>query len=117
MRAFGKGICDIGLVANRATKDLLEDLRIVSIASESVPKSTVSGTPIVGVTEQRHCWVSEPSFSEGFRNRDMLTPGHTASRRAKPLGSAYKAPPHHVGLAISVRRGRLEVSGDIGCEI
>ena len=69
MRAFGKGICDIGLVANRATKDLLEDLRIVSIASESVPKSTVFGTPIFGDKKHRGYWVSKPSFSEGFRNR------------------------------------------------
>jgi hypothetical protein len=35
----------------------------------NVPKISVFRTPIFAEPEQRGCWVSEPSLSEGFRNR------------------------------------------------
>jgi hypothetical protein len=65
-------------------------------ASESVPKSTVFRTPIFGVTKQRHCWVSEPSLSEGFRN----TPRMVASFRA---GAAPFYAARSSRLSISMR--------------
>jgi hypothetical protein len=48
---------------------------------ESVPKSTVFGTPIFAGIKHRHYWVSQSSFSEGFRNtlgnRGVATRGLT----------------------------------------
>jgi hypothetical protein len=45
-----------------------------TLGAERVPKTSVFGTAIFGETKQRRCWVSEPSFSEGFRDRLPVTP-------------------------------------------
>jgi hypothetical protein len=51
-----------------AGKNLLKRRRIVSTASESVPKSTGFRTPLFAQDKSLFCWVSESSFCEGFRN-------------------------------------------------
>jgi hypothetical protein len=41
-------------------------------AAGSVPKTSIFGTSIFAERKRGRCWVSEPSFSEGFRNRESL---------------------------------------------
>jgi hypothetical protein len=38
---------------------------------KSVPKISIFGTSIFAETKRGRCWVSEPSFSEGFRNTPL----------------------------------------------
>jgi hypothetical protein len=46
----------------------------------SVPKNNIFGTPILGESKRRHSWVSEPSFSEGFRNTRWRAPLRSSGR-------------------------------------
>jgi hypothetical protein len=56
--------------------------------SLAVPKTSIFGTSILGVTKHRRYWLSEPSFSEGFQNT-LAAIGQTVGSRdpSAPLPS------------------------------
>jgi hypothetical protein len=53
----------------------VRDSSHASCRVRGVRKNSIFGTSIFGEFKQRRYWVSAPSFSEGFRNRDLSTQG------------------------------------------